>query len=213
MNNMLIAIDGFSGAGKGTLARGLSEHYGIKWLDTGKLYRIVGYEAIKCGIFDVDILESIACSISIDSIAQYDANVLSDENIGVVASKISFIPEVRAALLGVQREFAYNKDGAILDGRDIGTVVCPDAKCKVFVYASLALRAQRRVLELQKSGIKVGTIEEIYEIMQSRDERDSNRAFSPLIPAPDAYQLDTSDLDIRTMIQDVIGYINSKIVM
>ncbi len=191
MNSPIIAIDGPAAAGKGTLARRLAQHFGYAYLDTGLIYRAVGMKAKREGLEPGLAAQGL-------SPADLDAPGLRTEEASQEASKVSSLPEVRAALLDFQRRFASHPPapakGAVLDGRDIGTVVCPKAACKLFVTASPEARAQRRhkeLLERGESSIYARVLEELRE----RDERDSTRAVAPLTPAQDATVLDTTELD------------------
>ncbi len=199
---MIIAIDGTSAAGKGTLAANLAKRFNLAYLDTGALFRAVGQILIKEKQNPEDKEKAIkaAESLSPESILslQKDPSIRTEE-CGSAASKVAAIPEVRQILLKFQRRFALNPvkedgtsaDGAILDGRDIGTVVCPDAQMKIFLTASAEVRAQRRLKELQEKGI-CAIYDEILKKVKERDERDTNREAAPLKPASDALFLDTS---------------------
>lgn len=190
----IIAIDGPAASGKGTLARRLSEHLGVPYLDTGLLYRAVARDVLARG----ENLENVAASVV--AAKAIDARTLGDLALrgplaGDAASIIAKIPEVRAALLNYQRDFARTAArGAILDGRDIGTVVCPDAHIKIFVTASDEARARRRHLEHQGRGEPI-PYERVLEDLRRRDARDSNRSIAPLEVAADALLIDTTDLD------------------
>jgi cytidylate kinase len=198
----VIAIDGTSGSGKGTLSKRLAAHYGLRCLDTGKLYRAVALEAINAGVKDEASLVRIARAISVDQIS--GDKRLDAETVGTMASAvISRIPAVRAALLQVQRDFA--RGGAVLDGRDIGTVVVPNADYKIFVTASLPVRAARRQKELEGLGIK-HSVAEVEEMLRVRDLADMNRPTAPLVAAPDAYVLDTSELSVDEMVQRAVEH-------
>jgi CMP/dCMP kinase len=189
---MIIAVDGPAAAGKGTIAKALARHFGYHHLDTGTLYRRVGLELLKS---DGDIHDSkVAAAIAqnLHSHAWFDYELRS-EAVGAAASIVASIPEVRAALLGFQRSFAEQKPGAVLDGRDIGTVVCPNAQVKLFVTASPEVRAKRRQAELQASGADV-TLEAVLQDIRQRDERDKNRSVAPLASAKDAVVIDTSEM-------------------
>ena len=193
---MIIAIDGPVAAGKGTLARRLAERYGYAYLDTGSLYRAVGSKVLREG---GDPAEA-AASLSESDLAAGD---LRSEAVGLAASKVAAIPEVRAALLDYQRRFAAHppggRPGAVLDGRDIGTVVCPDAAVKLFVTASDEVRARRRHQELAGKGEAI-SYDQVLADLRRRDEQDRVRAAAPLKAAPDAHLLDTSDLAIEAAI-------------
>jgi cytidylate kinase len=190
----IIAIDGPAASGKGTLARRLAEHLGVPYLDTGLLYRAVARDVLARG----ENLEDVAASVT--AAKAIDARTLGDLALrgplaGDAASIIAKIPEVRAALLDYQRDFARTAArGAILDGRDIGTVVCPDAHIKIFVTASDEARARRRHLEHQGRGESI-PYERVLEDLRRRDARDSNRSIAPLEVAADAQLVDTTDLD------------------
>ncbi len=189
---LLIAVDGPAASGKGTLARRLADHFGIAYLDTGSLYRAVGMRVLYADQKPSDIAAAIAAA---RAIKEHDlANPkLRGERIGQAASIVSAIPEVREALLDYQRSFAVRDGGAVLDGRDIGTVICPEADIKIFITASLEARAKRRHRQLQDYGITV-EYQSVYDDLAERDARDSARTVAPLKPAADAIILDTSNL-------------------
>jgi cytidylate kinase len=189
---MIIAVDGPSAAGKGTVARAIARRLGYHFLDTGSLYRMVGLAMLKAGKSGDDEASATAFAKALDpaSIAEED---LRSENVAAMASKVAAIPAVRQALLDYQRQFAQRKPGAVLDGRDIGTVVCPDADLKLFVTASTEVRAKRRFEELKSLGQKVD-YESVLEDVMARDERDASRTTAPTRPADDAILIDTSDL-------------------
>ena len=209
---MLIAVDGPAAAGKGTLSRRLAEHFNLARLDTGLIYRAVAKKVLETKDPENNkIAIEIAQFLSLNDL---DTNGLRDEAIGTAASKISAIPEVRKTLLNFQRNFAKNppngKVGAILDGRDIGTVVCPKAEFKLFITASSKIRAERRFKELQdrgKEAIRSAILRDIID----RDERDSIRSVSPLLPAQDAQILDTSKLDPDAVFNLALDFISLKI--
>jgi cytidylate kinase len=209
---MLIAVDGPAAAGKGTLSRRLAEHFNLARLDTGLIYRTVAKKVLETKDPENNkIAIEIAQFLSLNDL---DTNGLRDEAIGTAASKISAIPEVRKTLLNFQRNFAKNppngKVGAILDGRDIGTVVCPKAEFKLFITASSKIRAERRFKELQdrgKEAIRSAILRDIID----RDERDSIRSVSPLLPARDAQILDTSKLDPDAVFNLALDFISLKI--
>lgn len=189
---LIIAIDGPAASGKGTLARRIAEHFGLEYLDTGSLYRAVGMKLIYG---DKDPNDKNA---AVEAVQTIDADDLANprlrqERIGQAASIVSAFPEVRAALLEFQRNFATGKKGAVLDGRDIGTVVCPDADVKFFLTATLYARAKRRHKELSGQGIEV-IFDSVLEDLRERDERDEKRSIAPLKPADDAILVDTSDM-------------------
>ncbi len=189
---MIIAVDGPAAAGKGTIARALAQHFSYHHLDTGTLYRRVGLELLKSDgdIHDSKIAAAIARNLHSYAYLDYE---LRTEAVGAAASIVASIPEVRSALLDYQRSFAEQEPGAVLDGRDIGTVVCPDADVKLFITASPEVRAKRRLAELQANGADV-TFEAVLQDIRQRDDRDQNRAVAPLRPAADAVIIDTSEL-------------------
>jgi len=199
---LIIAIDGPSASGKGTLAQRLAEHFGLPHLDTGLLYRAVGWLAEQTGKPPAEIAASLRPS-------DIENPALKTDQAGQVGSKVAAIPEVRANLLNFQKNFAYQQSGAVLDGRDIGTVICPDAPVKLFVTASTSARAERRYQELRERG--VDTIKpRVLAEMAERDRRDSERAAAPLKAAPDAYLLDTSDMDADAAFAAALAFIARK---
>ena len=206
---MIIAIDGPAASGKGTLAKRVAAHFGYACLDTGLLYRAVARDlrAAEQPLDDVAAAEWAARSL--DPASLDDAS-LRHPGVGEAASMVAKIPGVRAALLAVQREFAAQEPGAVLDGRDIGTVVCPDADVKLFIKAQVEIRARRRYEELKKRGEPV-TYERVLETIKARDARDSGRADAPMAIAPDALLLDTTNLDIEAAFDAAVGLIKRKI--
>ena len=188
---MIIAVDGPTASGKGTISKALAAHYGLPHLDTGLLYRAVGRKVFLDGGDPDNAGDALAAVTFPDSLLE-DASLRS-EVAGGMASQVSVHPAVRQALFERQRAFAEQEGGAVLDGRDIGTVIAPDADVKLFVTASVEARAQRRFAEMQGRGEDV-RLEVIAGDLRQRDERDRGRAEAPLVAAPDAYVLDTSAL-------------------
>ena len=205
---MIIAIDGPAASGKGTLGKKLAAHYGLRHLDTGLLYRAVAKAALDAGARPDDAAAAVAAAKALDP-ATFDESALKSAAVGEAASVVSAIPEVRAALLAFQRDFAAKPPGAVLDGRDIGTVICPDADVKIFVTASPEARAGRRAKEYAASGQPADPAAVLADI-QRRDERDMNRAAAPLKQAPDAYLLDTTTLDIDAAIRAAIDLVEGS---
>ena len=190
---MIIAIDGPAASGKGTLARRLAAHFGLPHLDTGLLYRAVARALLDAGVPLTDVRAAALAAARLD-LARFDESRLRGRDMGDAASQVSAHPEVRAALLAVQRRFAAQPGGAVHDGRDIGTVVCPNATAKLFLTARPEERARRRQGELAARG-EPADYEAILAEIRSRDERDASRAAAPLRPAEDAVRLDTTALD------------------
>jgi CMP/dCMP kinase len=189
---MIIAVDGPSAAGKGTVARAIARRLGYHFLDTGSLYRMVGLAMLKAGKGSDDEAAAVSLAKALDPATVRDED-LRNEAVAAMASKVAAIPAVRRALLEYQRKFVRREPGAVLDGRDIGTVVCPDADLKLFVTASIEVRARRRHEELKSLGQKADYRSVLEEVM-ARDERDASRAAAPTRPAEDAIMIDTSDL-------------------
>lgn len=219
--SIVIAIDGASATGKGTLANGLIQKYDLVYLDTGALYRAIGYEMIESGLDpeNVDEATRIAQNLPAPKMATLQNNPdIRTEVIGSAASKVSAIPGVRKALFDFQQKFANNPvhadgkpaKGAVLDGRDIGTVICPNAQIKIFLTATPEIRAQRRLKDLQLKGIHA-TFDGVLSDLVTRDKRDSERATAPLKPAEDALILDTSDLSIDDVMAKIVNYIEGHI--
>jgi cytidylate kinase len=208
----VITVDGPSAAGKGTLARRLAAHFGFDFLDTGALYRGVGLSVLRQGL---DPADEKAATIAAKALK---AEILADpalraEATSTAASKVAAIPSVRAAILNWQRDFARDaarsSGGAVLDGRDIGTIVCPDADAKLFITASLEARAERRVKELQARG-ETAIYARVLQDMQERDARDQGRSISPTKPATDALIIDTSDLTADQVFERALAFIATK---
>ncbi|MGH6845995.1 MAG: (d)CMP kinase [Methylocella sp.] len=202
---MIIAIDGPAASGKGTLARKLARHFGLPHLDTGLLYRATARALIDAGRVLSDKREAVAAARGL-ALAGFDENLLRGREMADAASIVAAIPEVRAALADMQRAFARGPGGAVLDGRDIGTVICPEACPKIYVTASVDARATRRALELSAQGEKVDYAGVLEEILR-RDSRDKNRAAAPLMAATDAIVLDTTTLDAEAAFQAALAIV------
>jgi CMP/dCMP kinase len=204
---MIIAIDGPAASGKGTLAKRLAAHYGYRHLDTGAIYRAVAYALISRGADLADKAAAVRAARGLDP-QTFDNPELKSHQVGTAASVVSAYPEVREVLLNFQRQFAAHPPGAVLDGRDIGTVICPNADVKIFVVADPGVRARRRTLEAQARGETADEAAILADIL-ARDERDRNRAVAPLKPAADAYLLDNSHLDIEGGVRAAIDIIEA----
>jgi len=196
---MIIAVDGPTASGKGTIAAGLAEHYGLKRLDTGALYRAVGLAVLDAGGDPADQSAAVAAAERLD-LGAIDEDRIRSSAAGLAASKVAAIPAVRAVLRKAQRRFAADPVGAVLDGRDIGTVICPDADVKLFVTAELPVRARRRHAELIARGEKI-SLADLEAQIAERDRRDRERADSPLYQAADAHLLDTTSLSIEEAVK------------
>ena len=210
---MIVAIDGPAAAGKGTLARRLAEAFNLAYLDTGSLYRATGVATLRAGGDPALEADAVKAAKALD-ISKFSPGDLRTEQAGTAASQVAFIPAVRTALLDFQRNFAKNpppgSSGAVLDGRDIGTVVCPDADAKLFITASLEARVQRRVKELRDKGESF--IEaRVRADMEARDARDKDRSVAPLVPAQDAWILDTTALTADEAFAQAKAFIASKV--
>jgi cytidylate kinase len=206
---MIIAIDGPAASGKGTLAKRIAEHYGLPCLDTGLLYRAVARDVAARGFRLNDAWAAVAAARSLDPASLGDP-ALRGEAAGEAASLVAAIKAVRAALLEYQQAFARQPGGAVLDGRDIGTVVCPHADAKIYVTARPEVRAQRRFLERQAQSAAI-TYESVLDDIRRRDARDAGRESAPMQAAPDASLLETSDLDIEAAFEAAVGLIKRKI--
>ena len=213
---LIVAVDGPSAAGKGTLGRGIARHFQLPFLDTGLLYRAVAARLLKVGIDPADAAKAEAAANAVD-FRELDNPRLRDDDVAQGASKVAAIPAVRAALLGLQRRFASEPPagpdghirGAVLDGRDIGTVVCPQALVKFFVTASLEARAARRHRELlARTGESIYA--RVLQDMKERDARDATRKVAPLTPAPDALVLDTTALDAEAALAVAVAHISRR---
>ncbi len=205
---MIVAVDGPSAAGKGTLARGIAAHYGFYFLDTGALYRMVGLQMLRTQSDFADVAKAaeFARDLNVDDFEDHE---LRSEVVGSAASKVAVIPEVRAALLKFQRDFARRLPGAVLDGRDIGTVICPNADVKFFITASVEARVLRRFKELQSLGI-ASSLEDVTADIKARDARDSGRHIAPTLAAADAIVVDTSELGVDEALKLVLAKIEAK---
>ncbi len=204
---LLIAIDGPAASGKGTLARRLATQFGLPHLDTGLTYRAVAKAMLDKGLDLGDAQAAVATARAVD-LGALDRSALSAHAIGEAASRVAVNPDVRRILVAKQREFAAQPGGAVLDGRDIGTVVCPDASVKLFVTASPEVRAQRRYDEIIHNGGQAN-LDAILADVKRRDERDSGRADSPLKPAADAHLLDTSGMDIEAAFRAALAIVEA----
>lgn len=211
--SVIVAIDGTAASGKGTLAKRLAAHFKYAYLDSGSLYRAIGVAVLRKGGQPTTEADAVAAAKTLD-ISQFSPEDLRTEAAGVAASQVAAIPAVRAAILQYQRDFAHHPSGgqagAVLDGRDIGTVVCPDAQAKIFVSASLDVRVQRRIRELRGKGELV--IEaRVRADLEARDVRDSSRAVAPMKPAEDAWQFDTSALNADEVFDLAKKFVADKI--
>lgn len=205
----LIAVDGPAASGKGTIARALGRHFGVPHLDTGALYRAVALSAIRAGL---DLSDGVAVGAKA---AALDLSLLEDPELrgartGEAASRVSALPQVRRSLLAFQRAFADQSGGAVLDGRDIGTVIAPHAPAKLFVTAAPEVRARRRFLELTAAGRDVDEAQVLADIV-ARDARDMGRADAPLRQAPESDLLDTSELDIAAAVRKAIELVSRRL--
>ena len=206
---MIIAIDGPAASGKGTLAKRIAAHFGYGCLDTGLLYRAVARDVMTRNRSLEDEVFAAQIARTLDASTLDDAG-LRLPGVGDAASVVAKFPAVRSALLDFQRDFARQEPGAVLDGRDIGTVVCPDAPVKIFVTADVEVRARRRFEEMRRLGEPV-TYDRVLEVIRRRDERDAGRADAPMKAAPDAFLLDTTNLDIEAAFDTAVGLIKRKI--
>ena len=222
MSKYVIAVDGPAASGKGTLARKLAEELGFAYMDTGILYRATALEVIDTGLSVKDKRDCIDGVKTLIKKLKKSPNVekilgnqrLRDDDIGNAASKVAAIPAIRKALKDIQRDFAANPgngyEGAILDGRDIGTVICPDADLKLFITSDLEIRSRRRVKELQSKGIPA-TYGTVLESMRERDQRDQTREDAPMIPATDAVIIDNSDLDADETLETALEIVKKRL--
>ncbi len=210
---MIIAIDGPAASGKGTIARRLARHFNLAHLDTGGLYRAAALRTLESGGDPADPAAAEAAAKRVGA-ADLDDPRLREERVAQAASAVAAIPAVRRALLAFQRDFAHHPPGgaagAVLDGRDIGTVICPDANAKLFVTATVEARARRRFQELRESGSGV-IYARVLQDMKDRDARDSQRRAAPLVPAGDAFVLDTTALDADAAFAAALDFIGRKL--
>jgi CMP/dCMP kinase len=204
---MIIAIDGPAASGKGTLGKRIAKHYDLAHLDTGLLYRAVARALIDAGKELTDEAEAAIAARKLDC-ETLDEEKLRGAEMGAAASRVAAYPGVRAALVQLQRAFAARPEGAVLDGRDIGTVICPDAAVKLFVTASAEERANRRFKELAGRGDPI-SYDEVLADIRARDERDTNRAVSPLRQAEDAALLDTTKMDIDAAFRAAVAIVDA----
>ncbi|MBS0529701.1 MAG: (d)CMP kinase [Proteobacteria bacterium] len=204
---MIIAIDGPAASGKGTLGKRLAHHYGYRHLDTGVIYRAVAQALLEMGAELTDEARAVAVARELDP-EKFGNPVLKTQKVGDAASVVSAIPKVREVLVNFQRQFAADPPGAVLDGRDIGTVICPAADVKIFVVADPRVRARRRTLEALARGEAADDAAVLAAILK-RDGRDQNRATAPLKAAPDAYLLDNSQLDIEGGVRAAIDIVEA----
>ena len=202
-----IAIDGTAASGKGTLAKAVAQHFGFSYLDTGLIYRAVSEVALRRGNGQLNKSEAIEIARSFKR-EYLELDNLRSEEAGNNASRIASIPEVRSELIKFQREFALKGDGAVLDGRDIGTIILPNAELKIFVTADLNIRAERRYQDFLKSQISI-TLERVLEDLSERDYRDRNRQHAPLKISSNAHLIDTSELSIESAIAHAIRLVGS----
>lgn len=206
---MIIAIDGPAASGKGTLAKRIARHFGYRHLDTGLLYRAVARDMGKAGLDYENVEAAAAVALALDTATLDDPDLRSRE-VGDAASLVAKHPPVRAALLELQRRFAAGPPGAVLDGRDIGTVVCPQADVKIYVTATPEVRADRRFKEHVSRGDGT-TYDVVLADIRRRDERDAGRDAAPMRPADDAVLLDTSNLDIEAAFDKALAVISRKV--
>jgi cytidylate kinase len=204
---MIIAIDGPAASGKGTLGKRLAAHYHFRHLDTGVIYRAVAQALLETGADLADEAQAVAAAMELDP-EKFGNPVLKTQAVGDAASVVSAIPRVREVLVSFQRQFAAEPPGAVLDGRDIGTVICPDADVKIFVVADPVVRARRRTLEARARGEPADEALVLADIL-NRDERDRNRATAPLKAAADAHLLDNSHLDIEGGVRAAIAIVEA----
>ena len=204
-----VAIDGPAAAGKGTISKAVALRFGFAYLDSGLLYRATGVKALEvgCGVIDPAVAARLAGSLSQTDL---DRDDLRTAMAGQAASKVAVMPEVRAALLEFQKNYAKREGGAVLDGRDIGTVICPEAEVKIYITASDEIRAQRRHKELVVTKPDL-TVEQVLNDLRARDARDASRDASPMKPADDALLLDTTELSINEAVAQAIAAVQARL--
>jgi len=209
---IVIAVDGPAASGKGTLARRLAAHLGYAYLDTGLIYRAVGLALIRQNLTKAHPAAALRAARAL-TLEDLDDPVLRGDNVAGMASQVAALPEVRAALIDYQRKFARQPPGkakgVVLDGRDTGTVICPDADAKIFVDASVEIRANRRVKELRERGV-AAIYARVLQDMKERDTRDRSRSVAPMVPADDAHLLDTTNLDADAAFHEALEFITSQ---
>jgi cytidylate kinase len=209
---IVIAVDGPAAGGKGTLARRLAAHFGYAYLDTGLIYRAVGLSLIRRNMDRADPSAALRAARDLSQ-EDLDDPVLRSDDVANMASQVAALPDVRAALIDYQRQFAQQPPGkakgVVLDGRDIGTVICPDADAKIFVDASVETRANRRVKELRERGV-TAIYARVLQDMKERDARDRSRSAAPMVPADDAHSLDTTNLDADAAFHEALEFITSR---
>ena len=206
----VVALDGTAASGKGTLAKNIAKHFGFNYLDTGLLYRVVAYYVKSSASFSKITKQTVENSLKLLRNKQFEIIDLRNEKISQIASLISSNKVVRENLLNYQRTFACQNGGAVLDGRDIGTVVCPDADVKIFVDADIRIRAKRRYSQLLKNNSNAN-IENIIKDLKNRDNLDKNRQLAPMVLAKDAILIDTSYITIREGTKKIISIISRKL--
>ncbi len=205
---MIIAIDGPAASGKGTLARRLAAHLGLPHLDTGLLYRATALALLEAGLPLDDVNHAVEAARGL-ALTEYAEKDLRGHAMGEAASQVAAMPEVRAELNRLQRDFAARPGGAVLDGRDIGSVICPQADVKIFVTAAPEVRASRRVREMMERGDKPDPAAVLADIAR-RDARDAGRSTAPLVKAPDAIDLDTSTLDVEGAFRAALAIVEAR---
>ena len=204
----MIAVDGPAASGKGTIARALAERFGLPHMDTGLLYRAVALNLLQTGgELDSEFTATRACDIAQIDLTEPE---LKSEMVGGIASRISVYPSVRAALLERQRGFAMQPGGAVLDGRDVGTVIAPEAEIKLFVTAAAEVRAKRRLAELNGRGMNAH-FDDVLADIRARDERDASRDAAPLRPAGDAHVLDTSEMTVEAAVAEAARLVQERL--